>query len=99
MAGQSEKKKKNTIEGTFVEDGRRITSNEDIRQEAFHYLSNLFKSSRPNLKVMEKMLDGIEPKISDAVFTKCDIEKALKQMHPTKAPRPDGPHALFFQHY
>ena len=32
-------------------------------------------------------------------FTKEEVEDALKQMHPTKAPRPDGMSAIFFQKY
>lgn len=52
------------------------------------------------------MLEGIEPTISakqnqilDVAFTKEEIERVLKQMHPTKAPGLDGAHALFFQYY
>ena len=32
-------------------------------------------------------------------FTKAEVIKALKAMHPSKAPGPDGFHAAFFQRY
>lgn len=32
-------------------------------------------------------------------FTKEDVEAALKQMHPTKAPGPDGMYVILFQKY
>lgn len=32
-------------------------------------------------------------------FTRKEVEAALKQIHPTKAPRPDGMSAVFFQKY
>ena len=34
-----------------------------------------------------------------AAFTKEEMVTALKQMHPTKAPSPDGMSAIFFQKY
>lgn len=33
----------------------------------------------------------------EAPFTSLDVWNTLKAMHPTKAPRPDGYHAKFYQ--
>ena len=34
-----------------------------------------------------------------AEFTKSEVDVALKQMSPLKAPGPDGLPSIFFQHY
>ena len=44
--------------------------------------------------VSEDMNDGLV-----ASFTKEEVETALKQMAPLKAPGPDGMPPIFFQHY
>ena len=35
----------------------------------------------------------------DKLFIEKEVIRALKDMHPTKAPRPDSFHALFYQQY
>ena len=45
-------------------------------------------------KVSEDMNESLS-----CAFTKEEIATALKQIHPTKAPRPDGMSAIFYQKY
>ena len=49
---------------------------------------------------------AIQPKVTAKMneilmqdFREAEVEKALKQMHPLKAPGLDGMPPLFFQHY
>lgn len=55
---------------------------------------------------MDKTLESLINKVSEAQrrdmdrpFTKTKLEIALKSMHPSKAPSPNGAHVLFYQKY
>ena len=68
------------------------------------YFQELFTSSC--LTVSEELLEAIHPKVTNRMnevllqdFREAEVEKDLKQMHPLKAPGPDGMPPLFFQHY
>ena len=68
------------------------------------YFENLFTSSQP--VVSAELLDDLQTKVTDRMnarllqeFQASEVEKALKQMHPMKAPGPDGMPPLFYQHF
>lgn len=68
------------------------------------YFETLFLSSNPSQDQLDRALDGIPLKVDHhmnnsllAPFTRKDIENAIHQMFPTKAPGPDGFPALFYQ--
>ena len=68
------------------------------------YFQELFNSSNP--VVSEELLDVVHPKVTNRMnevllqdFRIAEVEKALKQMHPQKAPGPNGMPPLFFQHF
>lgn len=75
-------------------------------KEISRYFSSLFSTSNPNNEVMNEILEGVMAKISDEQreeldrpFTRVDIEHAIKNMSPNKAPGEDGAHATFYQSY
>lgn len=88
----------------MAEDGSRKVGNEAVGKVANDYFQKIFSSSQPF--DFEEALDGIERRVSNdmneilcANFTADEVFVALKQMHPLKAPGPDGMCPLFFQTY
>ena len=68
------------------------------------YFENLFTSSQSI--VSAELLGALQIKVTDRMnarllqeFQASEVEKALKQMHPKKAPGPNGMPPLFYQHY
>ena len=86
------------------EEGNWHDSIDSIAEVAVSYFKNLYSSAYPTrisevlnaipTKVMEEMNQSLIKK-----FTREEIEIALNQMHPTKAPGLDGMSAIFFQNY
>lgn len=68
------------------------------------YFSDLFKSSNPSN--FEQILDAVERRVTPAMknellrpFCEKEVTTAMRQIHPTKAPGPDGLSAVFFQSF
>lgn len=69
-----------------------------------NYFKDLFSTSNPSNQELEFALYHVSLSVDAnmnntfcALFTYEDIRKALFDMHPSKAPGPDGYTALFFQ--
>ena len=72
---------------------------ENVSAMIVDFYSKHFSSSNPVVQHTKRvassnMNDGLVE-----AFTKEEVETALKQMAPLKAPDPDGMPPLFFQHY
>jgi len=94
---------RNLIVGLKDDAGNWQTNDDDIASVITQYFEDLFSTSYPS--GMEEVLDFIEPKVTDEVnaalckrYTQEEVDRALMQMHPHKAPGPDGLKSFFFQH-
>ena len=100
----SQRSQRNEIRGIYNIAGQWMENQQDIKQIAVSFFDNLFTTSEPS-----QIQDGaraILPKVTQEMndqlsreFTSEEVHKALQQMHPTKAPGPDGMSAIFFQKY
>lgn len=98
------RRKRNLIVGLHNADGDWCTSDEDLEMTVIEYFENLFTSSQP-LNITETVCllpriitDDINFILTKKV-TKDEIHFALKQMHPSKSPGPDGFSPGFYQQF
>lgn len=89
------RRKRNCIKGLFNEEGTWCTSDDELEKTILDYFGNLFSSSRPlNIPEAVSFLPRIVTDEMNAALTKRltkeEIFSAIKHMHPSKAPGPDG---------
>lgn len=98
------RKKRNEIIGICNHDGVWTTDRNMIDTSFETYFKDIFSSSNLDFDSNCSILQDMTPKVSDSMnaqllapFTRRKIERAIKQMHPSKAPGPDGFPACFIR--
>ncbi|XP_074274046.1 uncharacterized protein LOC141597480 [Silene latifolia] len=99
-----ERKSKNHIAKLIDDNGIQRVGDEEVANVANAYFQGLFQSTQP--MVTDDILVGVGNRVTAAMndglrraYTEEEITEALNQMHPLKAPGPDGMNGLFYQTY
>ena len=103
-AKASERRKQNTILGIWDKNGMWCEDQESIAKAAASYFEEIFSSSYPSQisTAIAPIPTMISPEMNEYLsraFSGEEVAAALKQIHPSKSPGPDGMSALFFQKY
>uniref|UniRef100_A0A2N9EX83 Reverse transcriptase domain-containing protein n=1 Tax=Fagus sylvatica TaxID=28930 RepID=A0A2N9EX83_FAGSY len=98
------RKRRNHIHGIRDRVGVWQSGAEEVEHTIVEYYKDLFTTSQPGN--FDEILSGVDRMITidmnqqlDAEFTAAEVEHALNQMGPLKAPGPDGMAPIFYQKY
>ncbi|VVA31228.1 PREDICTED: reverse mRNAase [Prunus dulcis] len=98
------RRKRNSIHGLCDSGATWHETRDEIAKVVVDYFQDLFTSQGRGST--QEVLNSIEPRVSvsmnytlNADFTYEEVKTALFQMHPTKAPGPNGMPPLFFQKF
>ncbi|KAL6138050.1 hypothetical protein ACLB2K_063336 [Fragaria x ananassa] len=100
----SNRRKKNTLRGLYNSGGQWCVEEDEIQAIVLDYYTSLFKTSNSTMDFED--LHGVPRVITEEVnqslmreVTAEEVWRALKQMHPSKAPGPDGLSPIFYQQF
>ena len=100
----SHRYRRNSIKGLKNSANEWCTSDSQVSEIVIRFYESLFSSSNPS--DMHKVMEAVEPKVTadmnqelTKVFTREEVDLALKNMEPLTAPGPDGMPPIFFQSF
>ena len=90
--------------GIWGNDGIWYGDQDSIARVAISYFEDLYSTAHPHQieNVISPILTVVTAEMNlelSKAFTREEVFFALKKLHPTKSPSPDGMSALFFQKY
>lgn len=84
--------------------GKWCDERDSIAQVVVDYFEDIYKTASPTL--VQEATTAILTRVTEEMnesrnknFTQEEVTTALKQIHPTKAPGPDGMSTIFYQKY
>lgn len=100
----SHRKRRNTIKNIDNKEGKEVTKIDEIKKVILDYFVDMFTSVGPQED--EDLMNTLECKVTPEMnkelikpYTANEVQTAIKQMHPAKAPGPDGMTHLFYQDF
>ena len=100
----SNRRRRNRIEGLCDKEGVWREDKEVVNGIILDYFKEIYSTSFPmefggSLRVLNRRVSDDMNDLLLKEFRAKEVRRALKQMHPTKSPGPDGMSPIFFQKY
>ncbi|KAL6141367.1 hypothetical protein ACLB2K_059656 [Fragaria x ananassa] len=101
----SNRRKKNTLRGLYNSGGQWCVEEGEIQAIVLDYYTSLFTTPNPAVDfedlhgVPRVITEEVNQSLMREVITAEEVWRALKQMHPSKRPGPDGLSSIFYQQF